>query len=139
MSYTNSDTTIRCGQCEYGDISGTIRCSLRDIAPDLKGCIGHGKLHHKYAEEKEKMKKEAEEKRQKALFLTKESIKELKPGDKVQLIGSTISLGLNLPRYLDNGVFTVIGITQNEKIKCDWDGGKPFNIPPLYLKKLEGK
>jgi hypothetical protein len=122
---------IYCDQCEYENC-----CSVREVADDLKGCIGHGKLHHKFAEEKGKMQKEAEEKMQKALVLTEERIKELAPGDKVQLIGTTISLGLNLPRYLDNGVFTVIGVTRNGKIKCDWDGGKPFNIPPLYLKKL---
>ena len=130
----NAFSMLKCGQCEYEG-----NCSLRDIAPDLYGCMGHGKLHHRFSEEAERLKNEAVQKRESALILTKERVKELKPGDKVELIGTTISLGLNLPRYLDNGTFTVLGIARNGKIKCDWDGGKPFNIPALCLKKLESK
>ena len=39
-----------------------------------------------------------------------------------------------LPGYLTDGTLKVIGFTR-EKVKCDWDGGKPFNIPPELLKK----
>lgn len=121
-----------CNQCEYENC-----CSVREVADDLKGCIGHGKLHHRYTEEKELKMREAQERRNKELILNEERMKSLKPGDKVQLIGTTISLGLKLPRYLDDGIFTVIGVTKTGRIKCDWDGGKPFNIPALCLKKLK--
>ena len=123
---------IECINCEYES-----NCSLRDIAPDLEGCMGHGKWHHRFAEEAERREHEAVKARANELVLNEERIKELKVGDKVQLMGTTISLGLNLPRYLDNGVFRTLGVTRNGKIKCDWDGGKPFNIPALCLKKLE--
>lgn len=123
---------IKCSMCEYEG-----NCSLCDIAPDLYGCMGHGKLHHRFSEEKERLELEAIEKRNAAQILNDERVKELKVGDKVRLMGTTIALGLNLPRYLDNGTFTVLGIARNGKIKCDWDGGKPFNIPALCLEKLE--
>lgn len=119
---------IKCNVCEYES-----NCSLRAIAPDLYGCMGHGKLHHRFTEEKKRLEQETIEKRAAAQILNDERIKELKAGDKVRLVGTTIALGLNLPRYLDNGVFTVLGIARNGKVKCDWDGGKPFNIPALCL------
>ena len=123
---------IMCNQCEFES-----SCSLKNIASDLTGCIGHGRFHHRYEDERKRLKEEAEEKRKNAQILNTEVLKDIAPGDKVQLIGSTISLGLRLPRYLDNGVFTVIGIARNGKIKCDWDGGKPFYIPALCLKKIK--
>ncbi len=125
---------LRCNSCEYEN-----NCSLREIAPDLEGCIGHGKLHHRFAEEAKRIEAEAIERRSKVLILNEERVKELKIGDKVRLVGTTISLGLNLPRYLDNGTFRVLGMARNGKIKCDWDGGKPFNIPALCLEKVEEK
>ena len=120
-----------CTRCEYEE-----NCSLRDIADDLEGCVGHGKTHHRYEEEKIALQKEAEDKRNKALILSEEQLHLLKPGDKVRLIGSTISLGLKLPRYLECGELTVLGIARTGKVKCDWDGGKPFYIPPLCLEKI---
>lgn len=128
MAFNN----LKCSMCEYEG-----NCSLRDIAPELYGCMGHGKLHHRFIEEKERLEREAIEKRAAIKVLDAERVKELNAGDKVRLTGTTIALGLNLPRYLDNGTFTVIGIARNGKIKCDWDGGKPFNIPALCLEKVE--
>ena len=132
MAERKAFDSLKCNMCEYQG-----NCSLRDIAPDLYGCMGHGKLHHRFTEEKERLMFEAIEKCNAAQVLTEERIKELKAGDKVKLMGTTIALGLNLPRYLDNGTFTVLGIARNGKIKCDWDGGKPFNIPALCLEKVE--
>ena len=42
-----------------------------------------------------------------------------------------------LPGYLIDGTLTVIGFTKT-KVKCDWDGGKPFSIDPDLLRKVEG-
>lgn len=122
---------IRCVNCEFQE-----DCRLREIAPDLYGCMGHGRLHHRFAEQAEKEKAEFQEKRAKALAENEKQVMNLRPGDKVQLKGTTISLGLRLPRYLDNGCFTVLGVSRNGKIICDWDGGKPFHIPALCLNKL---
>lgn len=124
-------TYLRCNQCEYEE-----GCSLREIAPELEGCAGHRHLHSRYAEMRSKEEREAWEKRQQALILSEDRLQELKQGDKVRLIGSTISLGLHLPRYLDNGTFKVLGVTRTGRLICDWDGGKPFNIPPSCLEKL---
>lgn len=41
-----------------------------------------------------------------------------------------------LPAYLISGTMKVIGFTK-KKVKCDWDGGKPFHIGPDMLKKVE--
>lgn len=123
-----------CTKCEYEE-----NCQLRTMAPDLDGCSGHSKLHHRFTEKKEKMQKEAEKKVEKQLknsLANEQVLASVKVGDKVKLMGSTIWLGLNLPRYLDNGVFTVLGFTRNGKVKCDWDGGRPFNIPPGCLELL---
>lgn len=125
---------IQCSMCEYEE-----GCSLLEIAPDLYGCMGHGKLHRRYMEEKERLKDAADEKRKAAQILNDEQVKNLRAGDTVRLTGSTISLGLNLPRYLENGTLTVLGVSRNGKIKCDWDGGKPFYIPALCLEKVEEK
>lgn len=58
----NAFSTLKCDQCEYED-----NCSLRDIAPDLYGCMGHGKLHHRFSEEAERLKNEAIQRREAAL------------------------------------------------------------------------
>lgn len=39
-----------------------------------------------------------------------------------------------LPAFLIGGTLTVVGYTK-KKVKCDWDGGKPYHIPPELLKK----
>lgn len=41
-----------------------------------------------------------------------------------------------LPAYLINGTLIVVGFTK-KKVKCDWDGGKPFHIDPDLLRKVE--
>lgn len=123
---------MNCKNCEYMS-----SCELRKIAPDLYGCMGHGKLHHRFAEQAAREEALFSQKRKEALLLSEQQADNFSVGDVVQLQGSTIALGLTLPRYLDNGCFTVIGKTRTGKIKCDWDGGKPFNIPPLCLKKIE--
>lgn len=38
-----------------------------------------------------------------------------------------------LPGYLAGNPLRVIGFTK-EKVVCDWDGGKPFKIPPELLR-----
>lgn len=125
---------IRCNRCEYGE-----SCSLRDIAPELTGCEGHGKLHHRFEERKMALQREADEKRRQAIADSELRLEDFKPGDKVVLIGSTVSMGLSLPRYLESGTLTVIGISKRSgKVRCDWDGGRPFLIPPLALKKIDG-
>ena len=40
-----------------------------------------------------------------------------------------------LPGYLIGGTLTVIGFTKI-KVKCDWDGGKPFMLSPDLLRKM---
>ena len=124
---------IKCNRCEYGE-----NCSLKELAPELTGCEGHGKLHHKFEKRRMELQKEADEKRRQAIADSELKLEDFKPGDKVALVGSTISMGLSLPRYLESGTLTVIGIsTRTGKVKCDWDGGKPFLIPPLALKKAD--
>ena len=121
-------------QCEYEK-----NCSLRDIAPDLDGCSGHSKLHHRYAEEKERLIKEAEEKEKATSLRYKEVLEQLKPGDKVEFVGSPKSYYgcTNIPQYVGGSVLTVLGFTRNGNIKCDYDGGKPFNIPPVCLRIIK--
>lgn len=41
-----------------------------------------------------------------------------------------------LPGYLAGQYLKVIGHTKT-KVKCDWDGGTPFHIPPELLRKKE--
>lgn len=123
---------VKCARCEYG-----ANCSLREIAPELTGCEGHGKLHHRFEDRRENLQREAEEKRKQAIIDSEKSLQDFQPGDKVQLVGSTISMGLSIPRYLGSGTLTVVGISKRAgKVKCDWDGGKPFLIPPLALQKI---
>lgn len=123
---------VKCARCEYG-----VNCSLKDIAPELTGCEGHGKLHHRFEEKKKQLNLEAEEKRKQAIIDSEKSLQDFQPGDKVHLVGSTISMGLSIPRYLESGTLTVVGISKRAgKVKCDWDGGKPFLIPPLALQKI---
>ena len=124
---------VKCSRCEYER-----SCSLRDLAPELTGCEGHGKLHHRFEEKKLRLNLEAEEKRRLAITEAQMHLQDFRPGDKVHLVGSTISMGLSLPRYLESGTLTVVGISERAgKVKCDWDGGKPFLIPPLVLKKIQ--
>lgn len=122
---------INCNQCEYEK-----NCSLCAIAPELLGCNGHGKLHHRYEEEKKRLMKEAERQEAETSLKNKEILEKLKPGDRVQFIGSPKSYTgtSRLPEYLNNGILTVIGIAKNGNVKCDWDKGKPFNIPPKCLR-----
>lgn len=124
---------IWCNQCEYEE-----QCSLRAIASDLDGCSGHGKLHHRYTEEKERLMKQAAEQERKTALRSKELLEQLKPGDKVQFVGNPKSYSgcSNLPQYLSGGVLTVLGFCKNGNIKCDWDGGKTFNIPPGCLRLI---
>lgn len=124
---------IPCNRCEYEE-----NCSLKAIADDLDGCSGHSKVHHRYTKHADNYKKEFDKKRAEAIKLNDEMAATIKVGDKLRLTGSTIALGLNLPRYLDYGVFTFLGFNRNGKAICDWDGGKPFHIPLLCLEKVEG-
>lgn len=124
-------TYIECVRCEFEEC-----CSLRDIAADMVGCAGHSKMHHRYEERTAQLKKEAKTRMEDEKTLNEKKALTLNVGDKLKLKGSTISLGLNLPRYLDYGVFTFLGINRNGKAICDWDGGKPFHIPLQCLEKI---
>jgi len=41
-----------------------------------------------------------------------------------------------LPAFLIGGALKVVGYTK-QKVKCDWDGGKPYHIPPELLKRVD--
>lgn len=64
-------------------------------------------------------------------------MEDIKIGDRVTLRRSPVSLGVKVPGYLEGGVLTVIGKTKAGNIKCDWDGGKPFYIPPYCLRFVD--
>lgn len=127
---------IPCKRCEYNG-----NCSLVAIAPELEGCSGHGRLHHKYEEEREERMKQALEWQQATSLKNKELLEQLQPGTRVQFVGSPKSYTgtTGLPEYLANGILTVIGFTKTGNVKCDWDGGKPFNIPPGCLRIMKDK
>ena len=127
---------IWCTNCEYEK-----NCVLRAIAPDLDGCSGHSKVHHRFEEEKERLMKEAAEKDKATLLRNKEVLEKLKPGDKVKFIGNPKSYYgcSNIPQYISGSVLTVLGFARNGNIKCDYDGGKPFNIPPTCLRIIKGE
>lgn len=56
-----------------------------------------------------------------------------KSGDKVIADGNPYNLRVfKLPGYISGQMLTVIGFTK-DRVKCDWDGGKPFSIPPSLL------
>lgn len=58
-----------------------------------------------------------------------------KIGDIVQADSNPYNLRTaRLPGYLSSQLLKVVGFTKT-KVKCDWDGGTPFHIPPTLLKK----
>lgn len=67
-------------------------------------------------------------------MLKEKTIKDFSVGDVVKPneINPNNMRAYGLPAYLIGGTLTVVGFTKN-KVKCDWDGGKPFHIPPSLL------
>lgn len=62
-------------------------------------------------------------------------ISDFTEGDKVVADSNPYNLRVyHLPGYIAGQTLTVIGFTK-ERVKCDWDGGKPFNIPPSLLER----
>lgn len=128
---------IRCDICDrYLD---TKDCKLREIAPKLTGCDGYGILSRTLVEKKEKEREIAIKKQEIQAKKNLAWISNIQSGDRVQLKGNPKSIVgcSNLPLYLANGVFTILGVTKSGKVICDWDGGKPFHIPAYALNFLE--
>ena len=125
---------IQCVQCEYEKC-----CSLRDIASDLDGCSGHSKLHHRYIKERNELIAQAADRDRELSLKNKEILDTLEPGDRVKFVGNPKSyVGCsNIPQYVSGSVMTVLGFTKNGNVKCDYDGGKPFNIPPRCLRLVQ--
>lgn len=111
-----------CKLCEYEK-----NCSLRDLALDITGCEGHSKRKQfSYVSHPNQFVKMCSEKKT-------NSIHDFSVGDRVIIRGTTIGTGL--PRYLEGSPMTVIGFgTIN--VRCDYDGGKPFMVPPSILEKI---
>lgn len=59
------------------------------------------------------------------------TLKDFEVGD---LVSVHNTLGTNIPCYLEGFPLKVIGLGR-KNVKCDWDGGKPFFIPPEMLRK----
>lgn len=120
---------MRCEQCEYNK-----KCELQVVAPDITGCTGHSKISFSYIEEIERR----EEERLAAYVPPKVHVlSDFKAGDKVFVTrGSTV--GTRLPSCIEDGFLTVLGIGK-VNVKCDFDGGKPFFIPPCYLEFADKK
>lgn len=121
---------MNCKLCIYVD-----SCKLRDIAPDLTGCDGHSKRkeitydpHDFVNHKKSDFIKECENRKVNTL-------KDFSVGDTVIISGSYSTIGTRLPRYIEGSPMKVIGFTKIN-VKCDYDGGPPFMVPPSLLKKI---
>ena len=115
---------MNCYMCQYNGC-----CQLQEIAPDITGCSGHSKY-----KEKEKTPEQADFPDFQAKKREANKLEDFKIGDKVIADGNQYSLKVdNLPGYLAGNMLTVIGFTR-KKVKCDWDGGKPFHISPELLR-----
>ena len=110
--------------CEYNG-----GCQLQEIAPDITGCSGHSKQRR----QERTCSSDAGEK----WFMSgkePQKLSDFKVGDRVVADGNPHNLRIfKLPGYLAGNQLTVIGFTK-EKVICDWDGGKPFRIPPDLLR-----
>ena len=116
--------------CEYCKYTGS--CQLQEIAPDITGCTGHSE--HKI-EPKINTDETVINEFVKSCYNKKvNDLNDFSVGDVVKVLCTT--LGTRLPRYIEGAPLTVIGFTKT-KVKCDYDGGKPFHIPPAILRKIE--
>lgn len=116
-----------CYMCEYDG-----GCQLQEIAPDITGCSGHSKYKERPAEPEPYAAEENQQSRPEAPKLT-----DFKIGDCVIAHYNEHTLRMwRLPGYLAGCALKVIGFTK-EKVVCDWDGGKPFRIPPELLRKCK--
>lgn len=112
-----------CYLCEYDGC-----CQLQEIAPDITGCIGHSKYKDAQEDLETYVVDESQYDRPDVPKLT-----DYKIGDRVIADSNPNNLRTwNLPGYLAGNTLKVIGFTK-EKVICDWDGGKPFRIPPELL------
>lgn len=113
-----------CYLCEYDG-----GCQLQEIAPDITGCSGHSR----YKQQECTCSSGVEEK----WFMSRkepQKLSDFKVGDRVIADDNPHNLrAFKLPGYLAGNPLTVVGFTK-EKVICDWDGGKPFTIPPELLK-----
>lgn len=120
-------TILNCYMCEYDG-----NCSLQEIAPDITGCEGHSKYKGKRITEENLMETQAPDPQP---YIPQLSDFEI--GDIVQADSNPYNLkAFRLPGYLSGQCLKVIGRTKT-KVKCDWDGGNPFHIPPELLRKKE--
>jgi hypothetical protein len=113
---------IECELCEYEKY-----CELRKIASDLIGCMGHGVYNQKIREEQKRREKNGQLNWNNIKLHEKE---DFKPGDHVIIKRSLINS--HLPRYIENSPMTVLRLGRDNVI-CDYDGGKPFSVPPGLL------
>ena len=113
-----------CYMCEYDG-----GCQLQEIAPDITGCSGHSKYKERPEEPEPYVVKENKQNSPDPPKLT-----DFEVGDCVIADNNPHNLRTwKLPAYLAGNKLKVIGFTK-EKVVCDWDGGKPFKIPPELLR-----
>ncbi len=87
----------------------------------------------RYKEQSEKLETYAVEQSQQSQPAVPK-LSDFKVGDRVIADSNPHNLRMwKLPGYLTGNILTVIGFTK-EKVICDWDGGKPFRIPPGLLR-----
>lgn len=116
-------------------------CKLREIAPQLEGCDGYGIYSQSLTEKAKQKEEKAIERQKKQIEENRCWVADVREGDTVMLKADPKSIFgcSNLPRYLYSGTLKVVGVHKNGKIICDWDGGKPFLIPPEALDILKRK
>lgn len=115
-----------CNMCEYDG-----NCQLQVVAHDITGCTGHSK-----EKEMPPLRTVQEEAEKTELQPEIPGVSDFAIGDIVRADPNQYSLNSSrLPGYLAGGYLTVVGFTKS-KVKCDWDGGKPFHIPPSLLRKV---
>ena len=114
---------MECYLCVYDS-----DCQVKKMFPDITGCEGRSKYKpSKY--ENVKLVRDVKE-------LT---LEDFKIGDTVIADANQYTLRMyKLPGYLSGNGLKVIGFTKKNVI-CDWDGGKPFHIPPCLLRIKEKK
>ena len=111
--------------CDFCAFNGG--CQLQDVAPDITGCTGHSKY-------KERPKRQESNRHTTQRQPDNPKLEDFKKGGTVIADGNQYNLRtFRLPGYLAGQQLKVIGITK-EKVICDWDGGKPFHIPPELLR-----
>lgn len=117
---------MNCTDCIYEN-----NCDIRSLAPDVTGCEGHSVI--KPEVEAALLEKLTSVPGEPIPTRKYTKLEDLKIGDRVR---ACCTVGTRIPTYLKDSPMTVIGFTRFGNVKCDYDGGKPFSIPPDMLLKI---